>query len=515
MRSHTLKQQTLLLGLLAADLVCVIGAYVTAFALRLVLPLPFTEELLPVGRLIEVYHPIGFLLVTQGVVLYFFSLYDLHLLRLRGRVVFRVLAAGGFQLVLTAAWYFFRGDIFFPRSVLILFWLLNASMIGILRVGLIQRLRRTRPLRILLVGAAQDVQSFLDVLPALSPFPEVQVVGLVSLNRLHSLNGNSPSPLTASALAEDASAGECQPLSPTLCKDFDKDPDKNIDGDLDKNLGVPWLGSADELERIVHEVPVDDIILLASATWKDAFVERLLSVSNGRSDERRPRVLVVPSIYDILVGRVASVRLQDVPLVEAIKDPHEELAFLVKNIFDRLIAGGLLILSLPILIVAAVLISATSPGPVFYRQQRVGKGGGPFTVYKLRTMVDRAEAETGPVLASPADQRVTRVGRWLRDSRMDEVPQLWNVINGTMSLVGPRPERPEFAEEYLHTVPGYAERFQVKPGLTGLAQVNGEYHTTPEYKLKYDLAYMYNYSLLLDIRILADTVKVMLTRRGI
>lgn len=495
MRSHTLKQQSLLLGLFAADVVCVIGAYATAFALRLVLPLPFTEELLPVGRLTEVYHPIVFLLVTQGIILYFFSLYDLHLLRLRGRVVSRVLAASGFQLLLTTAWYFFRGDIFFPRSVLVLFWLLNASMIGVLRIGLIQRLRRTRPLRILLVGAAQDVQSFLDVLPVLSPFPEVQVTGLVSLNRLHSLNGKSPVPLAASAGTENSSFARSQT------------PPQELD--------IAWLGSADELERIVREVPVDDIILLASATWKDAFVERLLRMSNGRADERRPRVLVVPSIYDILVGRVASVRLRDVPLVEAIKDPYEELSFLVKEVFDRLMAGGLLVLSLPILVVAAILIAATSPGPVFYRQQRVGKGGGPFTLYKLRTMIDQAEAETGPVLASPADRRVTRVGRWLRDIRIDEVPQLWNVINGTMSLVGPRPERPEFAEQYLHTIPGYAERFQVKPGLTGLAQVNGEYHTTPEYKLKYDLAYMYNYSLLLDIRILADTVKVMLTRRGI
>jgi lipopolysaccharide/colanic/teichoic acid biosynthesis glycosyltransferase len=136
-------------------------------------------------------------------------------------------------------------------------------------------------------------------------------------------------------------------------------------------------------------------------------------------------------------------------------------------------------------------------------------------MYKLRTMVDRAEAETGPVLAGPADGRITRVGRMLRAARIDEIPQLFNVLNGTMSLVGPRPERPEFVGEFLQTVPGYAERLQVKPGLTGLAQVNGEYHTSPEYKLKYDLAYIYNYSLWLDIRVMTETVKVMLTRRGV
>lgn len=479
MRSHTFRYQTVLLGLLAADLVCVGGAYAMALAFRLVLPLPFTAELLPVERLTEIQHPLLFLLATQGLILYFFSLYDLHMLQLRGRVASRVMSACGLQLLLTTAWYFFRGDVYFPRSVLVLFWAFNSVMIGVLRIGLIRRVGQARPLRILLVGAAKDARAFLDLLSALRPFPALQVAGLVSLNGLDGFfrhNGNAP---------------------------------------VQEDLGVPWLGNASELERIVHEVQVDDIILLASTTWKDAFVERLLGVSTDHADERRPRVLVVPSVYDILVGRVASLRLRDVPLVEAIKDPHEDLSFLLKAAFDRLVASLLLVVSLPIFGVAAVLIALTSPGPIFYRQQRVGKGGEEFTLYKLRTMVDGAEAKTGPVLASHADQRVTPVGRLLRDSRIDEIPQLWNVLNGTMSLVGPRPERPKFAQEFLHTVPGYAERFQVKPGLTGLAQVNGEYHTSPEYKLKYDLAYMYNYSVWLDMRILSDTIKVMLTRRGI
>jgi len=165
--------------------------------------------------------------------------------------------------------------------------------------------------------------------------------------------------------------------------------------------------------------------------------------------------------------------------------------------------------------VVAALIKLTSPGPVLYCQQRVGQGGRAFTLYKLRTMVDGAEQETGPVLAGPEDDRVTWIGRFLRDSRIDEIPQLFNVLNSTMSLVGPRPERPEFVGEFLRTIPGYGERLQVKPGLTGLGQVDGEYHTTPEYKLKYDLTYIYNHSLWLDIRIMTETVKVMLTRRGV
>jgi exopolysaccharide biosynthesis polyprenyl glycosylphosphotransferase len=201
--------------------------------------------------------------------------------------------------------------------------------------------------------------------------------------------------------------------------------------------------------------------------------------------------------------------------VEVLKNPQEDIAFLIKGVLDRLIAGLLLVLGAPLLCLSGLLIKITSPGPILYRQQRVGRGGREFTLYKFRTMVDGAEAQTGPVLASRTDERVTWVGRILRESRLDELPQLFNVLNGTMSLVGPRPERPEFAREFLRTIPGYAERLQVKPGLTGLAQVNGEYHTTPEYKLKYDLAYIYNYSLWLDMRILAETVKTMLMRRGV
>ena len=132
---------------------------------------------------------------------------------------------------------------------------------------------------------------------------------------------------------------------------------------------------------------------------------------------------------------------------------------------------------------------------------------------KLRTMRTDAEDATGPVLARDGDERVTSVGRLLRATRVDEIPQLLNVLNGTMSLIGPRPERPEFVSELAARIPGYRERCFVKPGWTGLAWVRGEYHTSPAYKLKYDLAYIHNYSLLLDLRIMAETVKALLTRR--
>ena len=134
---------------------------------------------------------------------------------------------------------------------------------------------------------------------------------------------------------------------------------------------------------------------------------------------------------------------------------------------------------------------------------------------KFRTMQVGAERSTGPVLASENDPRVTWLGRYLRAARLDELPQLWNVLRGDMSFVGPRPERPEFVGQFQQDIHGYAERFMVRPGLTGYAQVNGEYHTSAPTKLKYDLAYIYNRSLWLDLKILSETVKVMLTRQGI
>jgi lipopolysaccharide/colanic/teichoic acid biosynthesis glycosyltransferase len=156
----------------------------------------------------------------------------------------------------------------------------------------------------------------------------------------------------------------------------------------------------------------------------------------------------------------------------------------------------------------------TSRGPVLYTQRRVGRYGEPFTMVKFRTMRAEAERDTGPVLASENDPRITWLGRWLRAARLDELPQLWNVLRGDMSFVGPRPERPEFVVHFERDIQGYAERYKVRPGLTGYAQVNGEYHTSPTTKLKYDLAYIHNRSLWLDLKIMSETVKVMLTRRG-
>jgi lipopolysaccharide/colanic/teichoic acid biosynthesis glycosyltransferase len=182
----------------------------------------------------------------------------------------------------------------------------------------------------------------------------------------------------------------------------------------------------------------------------------------------------------------------------------------IKRLVD--VAGSLLLLILtaPLTILAAILIRLSSAGPAILVQTRVGAGGQEFSLYKLRTTIAGVEPETGPVMATAADPRITWIGRLLRGLRIDELPQLFNVLMGEMSLIGPRPERPYFASLYRERFPAYELRFNVKPGITGLAQIYCRYSTAPELKLHFDLKYIYNYSLARDIRILFRTLVTVL-----
>jgi lipopolysaccharide/colanic/teichoic acid biosynthesis glycosyltransferase len=166
----------------------------------------------------------------------------------------------------------------------------------------------------------------------------------------------------------------------------------------------------------------------------------------------------------------------------------------------------LLILTSPVMIAAAILVRLTSAGPALLAQTRVGADGKEYTLYKFRTMVVNAEQKTGPVLASSHDPRITPPGRFLRAAHIDELPQLFNVLIGDMSLIGPRPERPHFVKIFRDQFPGYELRLALKPGITGLAQIYGRYSTAPELKLRFDLMYIYNYSLVMDIQILFRTI---------
>jgi lipopolysaccharide/colanic/teichoic acid biosynthesis glycosyltransferase len=175
---------------------------------------------------------------------------------------------------------------------------------------------------------------------------------------------------------------------------------------------------------------------------------------------------------------------------------------------DFVLAALLLVLAAPVMLVTAVLVKLTSPGPAIYRQTRTGRDGRPYTIYKIRTMAHNCESKTGPRWATRNDPRVTRLGAFLRRTHLDELPQLWNVLKGDMSLVGPRPERPEFVAQFDKVIPYYRERLTVRPGITGLAQIQLPPDTdldSVRRKLAYDLHYTGSVSLWLDLRILVVT----------
>jgi exopolysaccharide biosynthesis polyprenyl glycosylphosphotransferase len=188
-----------------------------------------------------------------------------------------------------------------------------------------------------------------------------------------------------------------------------------------------------------------------------------------------------------------------------------------KRTLDVLTAAAGLIIATPVLLVVALLVKVTSRGPVLYHQQRVGQHGRTFTVHKFRSMRADAEAKTGAVWAASNDSRVTPIGRLLRKSRLDELPQLWNVLRGEMSFVGPRPERPEFVRQLTEQIPYYGQRHVVRPGLTGWAQVRYSYGASTEdalQKLQYDLYYIKNLSISLDLFIIFSTIKTVVLRKG-
>ena len=189
----------------------------------------------------------------------------------------------------------------------------------------------------------------------------------------------------------------------------------------------------------------------------------------------------------------------------------------VKVIFDVVFAIVLLIIGLPLWFFIACVIKLDSKGPVFFKQVRLGKNNEKYTLIKFRTMIENAEIETGPVWTDKKDPRITFVGKWLRRFYLDEVPQLFNVLKGEMSIIGPRPERPYFAEQLVKKYPSYLDRLSVKPGLTGWAQINQSYDISIEdvgQKLKYDFYYIENLNFIFDLQIMIKTILVVLLGKG-
>ena len=220
------------------------------------------------------------------------------------------------------------------------------------------------------------------------------------------------------------------------------------------------------------------------------------------------KAFIVPSVSDIILHDARQSHLIDTPFYvsDNYKLTHEQE--LIKRILDLIIIVPITILALPFMAVTALFIKAEDRGPILYKQERLTKDGKHFFVYKFRSMVVDAE-KAGAQLSTKNDNRITKVGKIIRKIRFDELPQILNILKGDMSIVGPRPERPEIAEDYVKDYPEFKYRLKVKAGLTGYAQIYGKYNTTPIDKVKMDVMYIQNYSLLLDIKLIILTVKIL------
>ena len=266
--------------------------------------------------------------------------------------------------------------------------------------------------------------------------------------------------------------------------------------------GLPLLGTIDEAAEITARESVDHLYVALPPEQHVRMLELLEMTSREIVD-----VKVVPDLLQVIALRARLEDLDGVPVININDVPLQGFNAVVKRAIDIAIsAASLIVLTVPLALVAA-LVKLTSRGPVFYRQERMGLDGKSFSIVKFRSMFDDAERQTGPVWAVRGDPRVTPLGRLMRHSNIDELPQLWNVLTGEMSIVGPRPERPHFVEQFRHKIPQYMLRHKVKAGLTGWAQVNGWRGNTPlEKRIEYDLYYIENWSVRLDLKIIWLTV---------
>lgn len=465
--------------LVLVDILLVNAGYIIAFYIKF-------DGGLPQYNISSYYATWPWLSLTSVLLLYFYRLYGSF--HWRWTEVFAgLICVVFFQATVGMSLSFLLRGFSFPRSVFIM-----APFIQLVLLSLWRRAAwyLERGLlgnnRILVVGRKGDVRELAGKL-------EQYTGGIFSVIGLVVAKNGERSPYLPDNGADDIAA----------TMDLSED---DTDNDVVGSKLWPVLGGIDDFCEFLDATRPDQVFVSGSLSQEDKAEVLYACVA------RNTPAYLVPDFYEILITQARLEQVDDVPVfaVGRLGIPGEYLVF--KRIVDISISLAGLVVSLPVLLAAMLCIRLESPGPVIFRQKRITGGGHAFYLYKLRTMVDKAEAGTGPILATPDDTRITGVGKALRRFRIDEIPQLLNVLRGDMSLVGPRPERPFFVNQLIREVPEYVYRMNVKSGITGLAQVAGKYDTSPENKLKYDLLYTKTYSPAKDIAILFQTIKVMLMR---
>lgn len=456
------------------DLILIHGGFILAFALRF-------QGTFPEANL-EAYRQSALGLSLLALALFMgYGLYEFRPQSWRTMASGVLVAVTLFPVFGTGLSFLLRA-LAFPRTVILLAWVMHILLLLPWRALVWRYLHTHGGQRAVVVGPEGESQDFAYRIRG-GRNGRYRVVGVVTTS------------------AQDDTAAGDREAAPT--RDPGAGPQRDDAPLAAPGEPLPVLNGLHALGELA--IPPDFLIITPStpATERSQAI-----IAGGRMGVR---VLVIPNCPDLLA---LDARTEPVgPTLAFEIEPGGVPAHLAwaKRMLDigcALIGLGL---TLPLYPPLALAVKLSSPGPVFYRQTRVGQGGMPYVLLKFRTMRQDAESATGATLSRPGDPRVTGVGRLLRRFRIDELPQLFNVLSGTMSLVGPRPERPEFVAKYNRTIPYYDHRHVIKPGLTGLAQLYARYDSPVAEKLRYDLLYIKRYSLLLDLRILLLTGKVVLT----
>jgi sugar transferase (PEP-CTERM system associated) len=408
-------------------------------------------------------------LIVSQTTLHFADLYDVRFVADMRDLLVRLLQAVGFASILLAVIYFWFPDAMIGRGVFLFAAMFIIASVVAWRVLFAWVSSRAAPReRLLLVGTGAAAIELARELHERRQELGVDIVGFV-------------------------------------------DPDPARVGAAVINPGV--VGVVEDITSLVSSMAVDRVVVSLSDARGKLPMDRLLDMrmQNGISFDH------LTDVYEQYTGKIAVENLRPSWLIFSSGFRKTRALTAAKRGLDVFGAAIGLVVALPIMVLVALLVHFSSPGAVLYQQERVGLHGRVFRIRKFRSMRADAEAATGPVWSTANDTRVTRVGRFLRATRLDELPQLWNVLRGDMSIVGPRPERPEFVSKLTDAIPFYGQRHVVKPGLTGWAQVRYTYGATVEdaiEKLQYDLYYIKNMSVALDLVIVIETIKIVILRRG-